>query len=95
MILDKLRETWNHYQDEDFSKNSDLKYILLISLGINITEIFIPMYIYLVFQNIIPKASRESLLTATVIVIVSIICGSILKKGVKKSSAEIKLETNI
>ena len=80
MILDKLRETWNHYQDEDFSKNSDLKYILLISLGINITEIFIPMYIYLVFQNIIPKASRESLLTATVIVIVSIICGSILKK---------------
>ena len=83
MIIEKIREVWKQYEDEDFKNSTNLRYLLLISLGINITEVFIPMYVYLVFQNIIPKTSRESLLTTTAIVIIAIICGSNLKLNIQ------------
>lgn len=80
MIYSKLKSLWSDYNDEAVD-HTNVGWILLISLGINITEVFIPMYVYIVFQNIIPKESQESLLSSTVIVIAVIICGSILKKN--------------
>ena len=81
MNLHKFNSAWIDYRDEKIGNQSIVNLMLLITLGINITEIFVPMYVYVIFQNIIPTASQDSLLSSTVIVVAAVVCGSILKKN--------------
>ena len=90
----KLKRLWSDFIGDEIIYSRRVKFIILCSIGINFTEVFIPMYIYLIFQNIVPNQAIESLISSTLIVIGAIIGGSILKQKRKEMISVSKIRNH-